>query len=264
MIRVGLFGAAGRMGTTIASGLAAAPDVALVALVDPGATAGAGPGGLTISTSAEALSTAGAEVAVDFTRAEAAMENLRWCAANGVHAVVGTSGLGATELAELEELFPATAEGPNCAWVPNFAIGAVLMMHVAALVAPHMEGVEIVELHHDGKIDAPSGTAAETARRLAAARAAAGGAGWPADRTTMTTIEGARGAAGEGAVRIHSVRLPGLVAHQEVLFGALGQTLSIRHDTYDRASFVPGVLLAVRGIASRPGVTVGLDAFLGL
>lgn len=264
MIRVGLFGAAGRMGTTIGAGLAGAPDVELVALVDPAAPGGAGAAGLPISASTAALGEAGAEVAVDFTHAESAMENARWCAANGVHAVIGTSGLRDAELSELRQLFPGAAGGPNCAWVPNFAIGAVLMMHVAALVAPHMDGVEIVELHHDGKIDAPSGTAAETARRLAAARAAGGSGDWPGDRTTKLTISGARGGEGDGAIRIHSVRLPGLVAHQEVLFGALGQTLSIRHDTYDRASFVPGVLVAVRGIAGRAGVTVGLDAFLGL
>ena len=260
MIRVGIFGAAGRMGTAIAAGIAAAPDCEVVALVDPAARGRAGAGELVISGESKALADAGAEVAVDFTRAEAAMENLRWCAANGVHGVCGTSGLGEADLDELARLFPAEGDGPHCAWVPNFALGAVLMMHVAELVAPHMESVEIIELHHDGKVDAPSGTAIATARRLAAARDTA----WPADRTTKHTIEGARGAEGDGAIRVHSVRLPGLVASQEVLFGALGQTLAIRHDTYDRASFVPGVLLAVRGIAARPGLTVGLDAFLGL
>jgi 4-hydroxy-tetrahydrodipicolinate reductase len=264
MTRVGLFGAAGRMGSTIGAGLAAAPDVEVVALVDPGGAGAVGAGGVRISADPGALAEAGAEVAVDFTRAEAAMANARWCAANGVHAVIGTSGLGADDLAELAELFPGDGGGPNCAWVPNFAVGAVLMMHLAALAAPHMESVEIVELHHDGKIDAPSGTATETARRLAAARRDAGGGSWPPDRTTKTTVEGARGGEGAGSIRIHSVRLPGLVAHQEVLFGTVGQTLSIRHDTYDRACFVPGVLLAVRGVGHRPGLTVGLDSFLGL
>lgn len=263
MTRVGIFGAAGRMGSTMATGIDAAPDCEVVALVDPAAAgrvvAGAA-GELIVADDPAALTAAGAEVAVDFTRADAAIANLRWCAANGVHGVCGTSGLGEPELEELGELFPAEGGGPNCAWVPNFALGAVLMMHVAELVAPHMDGVEIIELHHDGKVDAPSGTAAATARRLASAR----GTSWPADRTTRHTVEGARGGEGDGAIRIHSVRLPGLVASQEVIFGALGQTLTIRHDTYDRGSFVPGVLLAVRGIAGRPGLTVGLDHFLGL
>jgi 4-hydroxy-tetrahydrodipicolinate reductase len=275
VIRVAVFGAAGRMGTTICSGLAAAPDVEVVAAVDPAAAGRSVQAGhqLVISADVAAAAEAGAEVAVDFTRASAAMDNLRWCAGHGLHAVCGTSGLSPADLDELAELFggaggaggaAAGGSGPNGAWIPNFAVGAVLMMHVATLVAPHLDSVEIIELHHDGKIDAPSGTAAATAGRLTEARRAAGVADWPGDHTSSTTIAGARGAAGEGGVRIHSVRLPGLVAHQEVLFGAPGQTLSIRHDTYDRACFVPGVLLAVRGIASRPGFTVGLDSFLGL
>jgi 4-hydroxy-tetrahydrodipicolinate reductase len=268
VIRVAVFGAAGRMGTTICAGLGAAPDVEVVAAVDPagaGRTVQAG-GELVISADVAAAGEAGAEVAVDFTRASAAMENLRWCAGHGVHAVCGTSGLAGADLEELAELFGAGAggAGPNGAWIPNFAVGAVLMMHVAALVAPHLDSVEIVELHHDGKIDAPSGTAMATARRLSEARRAGGAGDWPGDHTSSNTIAGARGGEGEGGIRIHSVRLPGLVAHQEVLFGAPGQTLSIRHDTYDRACFVPGVLLAVRGIGSRPGFTVGLDSFLGL
>jgi 4-hydroxy-tetrahydrodipicolinate reductase len=274
VFRVAVFGAAGRMGATICAGLGSAPDVEVVAAVDPAAAGRSLQAGreLVISADVEAAAEAGAEVAVDFTRAAAAMDNLRWCAGHGVHAVCGTSGLSPADLDELAELFGgagagaagAGGGGPNGAWIPNFAVGAVLMMHVAALVAPHLDSVEILELHHDGKIDAPSGTAVATARRLCEARQAAGVGGWPGDRTSSTTIAGARGAEGEGGIRIHSVRLPGLVAHQEVLFGAPGQTLSIRHDTYDRACFVPGVLLAVRGIASRPGFTVGLDSFLGL
>ena len=276
MLRVGVFGAAGRMGAMICAGLVAATDVELVAAVDPDhAGAPAAGAGLVIAGDAAAMADAGVEVAVDFTRAGAAMDNLRWCAAEGVHAVSGTSGLTPDDLRELGELFgavgavgavrraPSGAAGgvaANCAWVPNFAIGAVLMMHLAEIAARHMDGVEIIELHHDGKVDAPSGTAAETARRLARAR----GGSWPPDRTETFTLAGARGAEGAGEVRIHSVRLPGLVAHQEVLFGAGGQTLSIRHDSNDRTSFLPGVLLAVRQIATRPGLTVGLDAFLGL
>jgi 4-hydroxy-tetrahydrodipicolinate reductase len=260
------------MGTTICAGLAAAPDVEVVAAVDPAAAGRSVQAGreLVISADVAVAAEAGAEVAVDFTRAAAAMDNLRWCAAHGVHAVCGTSGLSPADLDELADLFGGGAAagaaglGPNGAWIPNFAVGAVLMMHVASLVAPYLDSVEIVELHHDGKIDAPSGTAVATARRLTEARRAAGVTGWPGDHTSSTTIAGARGGEGEGGIRIHSVRLPGLVAHQEVLFGAPGQTLSIRHDTYDRVCFVPGVLLAVRGIASRPGFTVGLDSFLGL
>jgi 4-hydroxy-tetrahydrodipicolinate reductase len=279
---VGVFGASGRMGAMVCAGLAAAEDLQLVAAVDPAHAgqplAGEAATPLVVAAEATAMSDAGVEVAVDFTRAGAAMSNLRWCAAQGVHAVSGTSGLGGHDLDELRELFGAVgavgsvqrAAGAgagsataNCAWVPNFAIGAVLMMHLAEIAARHMDGAEIIELHHDGKVDAPSGTAAETARRLVRGRADAGGGPWAPDRTETFNIAGARGA-DAGGVHIHSVRLPGLVAHQEVLFGAPGQTLSIRHDSNDRTSFLPGVLLAVRGVTGRPGLTIGLDSFLGL
>ena len=162
-------------------------------------------------------------MAVDFTVAAAAVEHMRWCASHGVHAVVGTTGIGDDELAELRRLVRGSAA--NCVIAANFAIGAVLMMRFAELAAPFMDGVEIFELHHDGKLDAPSGTALHTADRLGQARRAAGGEAWPADRTASEVVAGARGGEGPGGVRIHSVRLPGLVAHQEVLFGAVGQSL---------------------------------------
>jgi 4-hydroxy-tetrahydrodipicolinate reductase len=257
VIKVAVFGAGGRMGVTVCHAVAEAPDLELVAAVDP-PCAGESVEGLTIGESAEALSEAGAEVAVDFTHAAAARENLRWCAGNGVHAVVGTTGLSPEDLAELGELFGAGAAA-NAVVAPNFAIGAVLMMRLAALAAPHMDSVEIIELHHDNKVDAPSGTALLTAARLAEAKDE-----WGADPTKTVALDGARGGAGPAGIRVHSVRLRGLVAHQEVLFGTTGQSLSIRHDSYDRTSFMPGVLLAVRQVGERPGLTVGLDALLGI
>jgi len=164
-------------------------------------------------------------------------------------------------LTELAAAFDASAA--NCVVAANFAIGAVLMMRLAELAAPFVDGVEIVELHHDAKSDAPSGTALTTAQRLAAARSGSGAAPWPEDRTTAAVVPGARGAVGPGGIHIHSVRLPGLVAHQEVILGAPGQSLSLRHDAYNRSSFMPGVLLAVKEVAGRPGMTTGLDALLG-
>ncbi|MGH8998620.1 MAG: 4-hydroxy-tetrahydrodipicolinate reductase [Acidimicrobiia bacterium] len=256
-IRVGVFGAAGRMGATVCAAVRDADDMVLAAAVDPGL-----PGVLvedvTVAAEADAMAAAGVEVAVDFTHAAAARENLRWCAESGVHAVVGTTGLDDTDLAELSVLF-AAGEKANAVVAPNFAIGAVLMMRMAALAAPWFEGCEIVELHHDKKVDAPSGTAMLTAARIAEASG-----DWAPDPTTSAVLEGARGGEGPAGIRVHSVRLRGLVAHQEVLFGATGQSLSIRHDSYDRTSFMPGVLLAVRRVADRPGLTLGLDALLDL
>jgi 4-hydroxy-tetrahydrodipicolinate reductase len=167
---------------------------------------------------------------------------------------------------ELRDLFGSGAigAGPNCIWAPNFAIGAVLMMKMAEIAAPCVEGAEIIELHHDKKVDAPSGTSIETARMIAAARAAAGAGALSVDPTKRETIAGTRGGVGEDSIRIHSVRLPGLVAHQEVIFGFLGQSLSIRHDSYDRTSFMPGVLAAVNAVPARPGLTIGLASVLGL
>jgi 4-hydroxy-tetrahydrodipicolinate reductase len=222
-------------------------------------------GGLQVTDQLGELRAAGAEVAVDFTQIDAARGTLAFCAAEGIHVVVGTSGFSEEELAELA----ATFAGPdrassNCIVAANFAIGAVLMMRFAELAAPFFDGAEIIELHHDGKSDAPSGTALAAAARMASARSAAGASEFPPDRTVTSVVDGARGATGPAGVRLHSVRLPGLVAHQEVILGAVGQTLSLRHDSTDRASFMDGVVLAVRSVADRPGLTVGLQAVLGL
>jgi len=263
MTRVAVFGAGGRMGATVCQAVAGADDLELVGAVDPfheGRSLddiGVAGTGLVIAAGSDTLLETGAEVAVDFTTADAARGNLRWCGANGVHAVVGTTGLSADDLAELAGIF--SGEPANAVVAPNFAIGAVLMMRLAEIAAPWFDSAEIVELHHDAKVDAPSGTALLTARRLAAASPE-----WAADPTTTTLLEGARGGVGPGGIRVHSVRLRGLVAHQEVLLGTTGQSLSIRHDSYDRTSFMPGVLLAVRQVANRPGLTVGLDALLGI
>ena len=261
-IRVGVFGAGGRMGSTVCRAVVDEPDLQLVAAVDPlhagidlrGVT-GADLRGLQVSPDIESLARAEAEVAIDFTHLDAARVNLAWCAANGVHAVVGTSGFTPSDYEELATRFTRS----NCFIAPNFAIGAVLMMRFAELAAPYFETAEIIELHHDQKIDAPSGTAMYTAERMAGRSA-----DWGPNPTTKEVVEGTRGGAGAGGIRIHSVRLKGLVAHQEVLLGTAGQSLSIRHDSYDRASFMPGVMLAVRSVAAHPGVTVGLDALLDI
>jgi 4-hydroxy-tetrahydrodipicolinate reductase len=268
MQRVGVLGAGGRMGREVCRAIAEDPDLELVAAVDPALAGidlrqvtGADAAGLQVASDVEELERTGAEVAVDFTVADAAIEHMRWCAGHGVHAVVGTTGIGADVLGELATLFEGSTA--NCVMAANFAIGAVLMMRFAELAAPFMDGVEIMELHHDGKLDAPSGTALTTAERLGKARAGAGREQWPADRTAKEVVSGARGGEGPGGIRIHSVRLPGLVAHQEVLFGAVGQSLGIRHDAYDRTSFMPGMLLAVKAVSGRRGLTVGLDTLLG-
>jgi 4-hydroxy-tetrahydrodipicolinate reductase len=268
-MRVGVLGAGGRMGATVCRAVAAADDLELACAVDPGCpgaalaqVAGIEAGGLRIEAGVEALGPAGAAVAVDFTRAEAAMANLRWCAAAGVHGVVGTTGLSEEDVAELEGLF--SGEGANCVLAPNFAIGAVLMMRFAELAAPFLDSAEVVELHHDAKVDAPSGTALRTADRMAAARRARGVGEFASGPVPAEAVPGSRGGEGPGGIRLHSVRLRGLVAHQEVLLGAAGQSLTIRHDSYDRTSFMPGVLAAVRAVAGRPGLTLGIEEVLGL
>jgi len=248
------------MGTAVCRAVNQDPALELVAAVDPHHA------GIDIRTvtgvevagqvtgSAEALAVAGAEVAVDFTVADSARANLRWCARNRVHAVVGTTGLSEADVEELESLF---VDGVNCFIAPNFAIGAVLMMRFAEMAAPYFETAEVVEMHHDEKVDAPSGTAMLTLDRMARASS-----DWGADPTTKEVVAGARGGAGPAGVRVHSLRLRGVVAHQEVLLGTTGQSLSIRHDAYDRTSFLPGVLMAIKAVADRPGLTVGLDALL--
>jgi 4-hydroxy-tetrahydrodipicolinate reductase len=259
-VKVGVFGAGGRMGTMVCRTVVEDPDLDLVAAVDPHyagielrTATGVDLPGLLISPGPDGLAAAGAEVAVDFTHLDAARENLRWCAAHGVHAVVGTTGFTDDDYEEVRALFTRS----NCLIAPNFAVGAVLMMRFAELAAPYFDTAEIVELHHDQKADAPSGTAMLTARRMAAASGE-----WGDDPTRTEVVASARGGDGPGGIRVHSVRLRGLVAHQEVLLGTTGQTLTIRHDSYDRSSFMPGVLLAIKAVATRPGLTIGLDPLL--
>jgi 4-hydroxy-tetrahydrodipicolinate reductase len=201
------------------------------------------------------------DVVVDFTTADASRVTLPWLAMHGVHAVVGTTGLTAADVDSLRATF---GNGPaHCLIVPNFAISAVLMMRFAEIAAPYFDTAEIIEYHHDRKIDAPSGTAVSTAERMAAAR---GDAAWAPDPTEREVLPGARGGVSGGAagVHVHSVRMRGMVAHQDVIFGAAGQSLTIRQDSYDRDSFMPGVLLACKRIADHPGLTLGLDTYLGI
>jgi 4-hydroxy-tetrahydrodipicolinate reductase len=235
------------MGSAACAAVEAADDLELVARLGSGDT-------LTDLTAAKA------EVAVDLTRPDAVMANLQFCVENGIHAVVGTSGFDDERLATLRDWL-ADAPGVGVLVAPNFAVGAVLMMRFAEQAARFFESVEIVELHHPDKADAPSGTARRTAEVVAAARRDAGLG--PMPDATATALDGARGARVEG-VPVHSVRARGLVAHQEVILGTTGETLTIRHDSYNRESFMPGVLLGIREVGSRPGLTVGLDAMLGV
>jgi 4-hydroxy-tetrahydrodipicolinate reductase len=261
MRKVGVVGAGGRMGREVCRAVAEASDLELVAAVDPGQD-GQVLEGLTVVGDVGELSERGVDVVVDFSVADAIRVNLAFYAEHGLHAVVGTTGLSEAELSAAAQLFADSAA--NAVVAANFAIGAVLLMRFCELAAPHMDGVEVIELHHDAKRDAPSGTALHTAAGIADARRRAGSGPWPADPTTEHVLPGARGGEGPGGIRIHSVRLPGLIAHEEVIFGALGQSLTIRHDSYDRRSFMPGVLLAVRAVADRPGLTVGIEPLLDL
>lgn len=215
---------------------------------------------LDLGDSLEDLVAAGTELIVDFTHPDAVMENLAFCIQHGIHAVVGTTGFDEDRLAELRRLL-GDAPRSGVLIAPNFSIGAILMMQFSAQAARYFESVEIIELHHPDKADAPSGTAGRTAKLIAAARQDAG-LGVPPDATS-TGIDGARGAAVED-IHVHSLRIRGLVAHQEVVLGGPGETLTIRHDSLDRISFIPGVLLGLRRIGSAPGLTVGLEAFLDL
>ena len=261
-VRVGVFGAGGRMGSTVCRAVAADPDLELVGAIDPHHAGldvrhatGVDVPDVHIDPDPAALLDAGAEVVVDFTVIDASRQNLAWAAEHGVHAVVGTTGFTADDHDRLRSAFTRS----NCLIAPNFAIGAVLMMRFAELAAPWFESAEVIELHHDRKVDAPSGTAMLTVERMAAASDS-----WGEDPTEKEVLPGARGGTGPAGIHVHSVRLRGLVAHQEVLLGAAGQSLSIRHDSYDRDSFMPGVVLAVKQVGDHPGLTVGLDAFLGL
>lgn len=264
MIRVGVIGAAGRMGLMVCRAVAESDDLALVAAIDRSKT-GEPIGPLIghpkidapISDELDRLLEAEVEVAVDFTHPDVVMENVRWCVNHAIHLIVGTSGVTPEDLQEIERAVADEGAESNVIVAPNFALGAVLMMRFASQAVRYFPAVEVIELHHDQKADAPSGTAIATVRRLEEERK---------DRwrgPAPETIEGVRGGDIDG-IRVHSIRLPGLLAHQEVIFGSLGQTLSIRHDSTDRSSFVPGILMAARAVMTRPGLTVGLEPLLDL
>ena len=259
MIRVGVIGAAGKMGREVLAAIEAAEDLVLSCAVDPRvAELNLDSTVLCISTPAE-MPAGAADVLVDFTNPDAARAHLPATLRQGFHLVVGTTGLGQGEIDELEA--SSKESGANLLMAANFAIGAILLMRFAVQAAPFFEGVEVIELHHDHKLDAPSGTAIKTVEAIAAARSAAG-LGAPHDATSAEVLPGARGALGAGEIHVHSVRLPGLVAHEEVIFGGPGQGLTLRHDSFDRVSFMAGVLLGVRRIAHLPGVTIGLEPLL--
>jgi 4-hydroxy-tetrahydrodipicolinate reductase len=244
-IRVGVLGARGRMGSEVCRTIDAAADTDLVAMVDEGDWL-------------FNVSDAGAQVVVDFTTPDVVLDNIRWCIDQGISTVVGTSGFDPERIETVRGWLDQRPD-VGVIIVPNFAIGAVLMMQFAQKAAKYFESVEIIELHHPNKVDAPSGTALRTAQLIADARGAAGLGALP-DATT-DALDGARGSEVAG-IPVHAVRLRGLVAHQEVLFGTVGETLTLRHDSLDRSSFMPGVLLAVRSVVNRPGLTVGLEALL--
>jgi 4-hydroxy-tetrahydrodipicolinate reductase len=245
MIKVGVLGARGRMGAEVVKAVTEAADLELVAALDLG-------------DSLDELKASGAQVVVDFTTPDSVMANLEFSISNGISAVVGTTGFDAGRISKLEKMIAASPK-VGVLIAPNFAIGAVLMMEFATKAAKYFESAEIIELHHPNKVDAPSGTASRTAELMSKARKEAGLSAMP-DATT-TSLDGARGAQ-VGDIPVHSVRLRGLVAHQEVLLGGLGETLTIRHDSLDRAGFMPGVLLGVRKIIAHPGLTIGLEKFM--
>jgi 4-hydroxy-tetrahydrodipicolinate reductase len=241
-IRVGVIGAAGRMGSEVRRAVEEDDELQLVARIGRG-------------DSLEVLPDSGAQVAVDFTTPDVVKHNIDFCLEHGVHAVVGTTGLSSDDLEDIEK--KAGGSSANVFVAPNFAIGAVLMMDLAQRAAPYFRAAEIIERHHERKLDAPSGTALRTAALIGDARENA----WPGiDRRSGGPSRGKE----LSGVQVHSVRLPGSIAHQEVIFGGVGETLTIRHDSLDRSSFMPGVLLAIKKVASLPGLTVGLEHLLGL
>ena len=244
MIKVAVLGARGRMGSEVVKAVNEAKDLELVAELDLG-------------DSLDKLVSAGAQVVVDFTTPDSVMANLEFVISKNIHAVIGTTGFDDARIAKIKSLLSTSKSGVLIA--PNFAIGAVLMMEFATKAAKYFESAEIIELHHPNKVDAPSGTAARTAELMSAARKEAGLSAGP-DATT-TSLDGARGAT-VGQIPVHSVRLRGLVAHQEVLLGGIGETLTIRHDSIDRVGFMPGVLLGVRQVVNHPGLTFGLENFM--
>jgi 4-hydroxy-tetrahydrodipicolinate reductase len=247
-IRVGVLGARGRMGQQVCKAVDAAADLELVAMVDAGDWL-------------FSVADAGSQVLVDFTHPDVVMDNIRFAIDQGIHAVVGTTGFTREKLDTVREWLTEAPSDLGVLIAPNFGIGAVLSMRFAQLAAPYYESAEVVELHHPNKADAPSGTAIRTAEVIAEARKDAG-LGSPPDATTQARA-GARGAEVDG-VHVHALRISGLVAHQEIVFGAEGETLTIRHDSLDRVSFMPGVLLAVRNVMNRPGLTLGLEPLLDL
>ncbi len=246
-IRVGVLGGRGRMGAQVCRAVEAADDLELVAMVDAGDRL-------------SSVADAGAQVLVDFTHPDVVMDNLRFAVDARIHAVVGTTGFTAERLDTLRSRL-ADAPEVGVLIAPNFGIGAVLSMQFAVIAARFYDSAEVIELHHPGKADAPSGTAVRTAEVIAGARQAAGLPAAP--DATVHSLDGARGA-DVGGVRVHALRVAGMVAHQEIVFGANGETLTIRHDSLDRVSFMPGVLLAVRNVATRPGLTLGLESLLDL
>lgn len=243
------------MGQAVASGLGVVDDLTVVALVDVHEPSDLG--GARYLASLDDLERSGVDVVVDFSTPDGVVSSAKWCARNGVALVVGATGLSEDQ----RQVVSDAAASVGVVVASNFSIGAVLAERFAASAAPYFDGVEIIELHHDRKVDAPSGTAISAAHDIAAARAAAGKAPL-VDPTERSTIDGARGAQGDGGVRIHSVRLPGLVAHQEIVFGGPGEGLTIRHDSYDRQSFVQGVVLAIRAIDATPRLVEGIASLV--
>jgi 4-hydroxy-tetrahydrodipicolinate reductase len=244
MIKVGVLGSRGRMGAEVVKAVTEAADLELVASLDLGDPL-------------ETLVTNGAQVVVDFTTPDSVMANLEYLIKHNIHAVIGTTGFDDVRIAKIKSLLANSKSGVLIA--PNFAIGAVLMMEFATKAAKYFESAEIIELHHPNKVDAPSGTAARTAELMSNSRKEAGLAAMP--DATSTSLDGARGAT-VGDIPVHSIRLRGLVAHQEVLLGGIGETLSIRHDSIDRVGFMPGVLLGIRQVITHPGLTFGLENFM--
>ncbi|MCX4723379.1 4-hydroxy-tetrahydrodipicolinate reductase [Streptomyces sp. NPDC090052] len=246
-LRVAVLGARGRIGSEAARAVDAADDLELVAALDR-------------DDELDALTVSGAQVAIDLTHPDSVMSNLEFCVRNGIHGVVGTTGWTDDRVAQLRSWLDASPE-TGVLIAPNFSIGAVLTMTFAQAAARFFESVEVIELHHPNKADAPSGTAQRTAQLIAAAREMAGCA--PQPDATSTALDGARGADVDG-VPVHSVRLRGLLAHQEVLLGGEGETLTIRHDSLHHSSFMPGILLGTRRVVTTPGLTFGLEHFLDL
>lgn len=262
MIKVGVCGAAGKMGSEVVKAVSYDKELDLVTAIDKnqigedaGRMAGLGEDGIIVMGSIADAANSGAEVIVDFTHPSTVMQNIKEIVENAMHGVIGTTGISRQNLVEIQTLVQGT--GQNIFIAPNFAIGAVLMMELSKRAAKYLNDIEIIELHHPQKVDAPSGTAIKTAEDLEKIITN------KEKREEKLTLEGARGAS-TGNIHIHSVRLPGLVAHQEVIFGGHGQTLTIRHDSTDRTSFMPGVIMAIKEIKNKPGLTYGLESLLDI